>query len=404
MNPDLTDELVAHLRRRPRGSDKATLDLRSFGTLSGLDLCVVEDHERLLRKFTALNLKVAGDSFDVERLSKVLSLMRHLRSLDVHLQIDEPDAAVSLGKGIGSLKLLRAISVEVQSAEMERVAHVVAAAIGGLGRVEQIVFRKSGMDNAALKSLLARGGRRFRVLDLANNGLAGSPTIREFSRRHVKLESLNTLDLSSNQLQDDGVEELAELSPRIPHLQTLSLESIGMSPEGLLPLLRAIQAPPWATSLKSLRVGGNKLESIRANPRYRSDDPMRWREYASSVFGAPAAPSSVSKAPVIAVGSSSNGPVTPTAKEKGRPPLSTAAELLYDVLAKKRAGAKKATFAWVSRKDWFDAAGMDRCRPDWKMLVDELIAGGWIKSEPFGPSQMRIKYIAITDADQTRGG
>lgn len=404
MNPDLTDELVAHLRLRPRGSDKATLDLRHFGALSGLDLVAVDDHERLLRKFTALNLKVAGDSFDVERLCKVLDRMRPLRSLILEVRIDEPDAAVPLGKGIGSLKLLRDISIELQSAELERAAHVVAAAIGGLGRIEQIVFRKSGLDNSALRGLLARGGRRFRVLDLANNALAGSSTVREFSRRHVKLESLNTLDLSGNQLQDDGVEELAELSPRFPHLKTLALESNGITPEGLLPLLRAIQAPPWSSSLTSLRLGGNKLESIRANPRYRSDDPMRWREYAASVFGTPAALSSVSKAPVIAVASSPNESVSSIAKNEGRPSLSTNAELLLEVLAQRRRHAKKPALAWVSRADWFDETGIDRCRPDWKMLVDELTAGGWIEAEPYGPKKTRMKYRAIIVTGRTGRG
>lgn len=404
MNPDLTDELVAHLRLRPRGSDKATLDLRHFGALSGLDLCVVEDHERLLRKFTALNLKVAGDSFDVERLSKVLGRMRHLRSLVLDIRIDEPDAAVLLGKGIGSLKLLRAINVELQSAEMERVAHVVAAAIGGLGRVEQIVFRKSGMDNAALKALLARGGRRFRVLELANNALAGRATIREFSRRHIKLESLNTLDLSGNQLQDDGVEELAELSPRLPHLKTLSLESNGITPEGLLPLLRAIQAPPWSTSLTSLRVGGNKLESIPANPRYRSDDPSRWREYAASVFGDIKPSKGVPVERLTPVASSPSPPAPSMAKKESRLPLSTAAELLYTVLVKKRTGASKPALAWVSRNDWFKATGTDRCRPDWKLLVDEMIAGGWIEAEPYGPKKARMKYRAIIVTDRTGSG
>lgn len=404
MNPDLTDELVAHLRRRPRGSDKATLDLRPFGAFSCLEMCVLEDHQKLLRKFTSLNLKVAGETFDFERLCYVLGRMPQLRSLVLDVQIDEPDAAIPLGKGISSLKLLRAISVDLQSPEMERVAHVVAAAIGSLGRIEEIVFRKGGLDNAALKALLARGGRRFRVLDLANNAFAGTSSIREFSRRHVKLESLHTLDLSGNQLQDDGVEDLAELSPRLPHLKTLALESNGITPEGLLPLLRAIQAPPWSSSLTSLRLGGNKLESIRTNPRYRSDEPTRWREYAVSVFGGEKDSASVAVDRPTPVASSPDGPASSMAKKEGRVPLSTAAELLYDVLAKKRAGASKPAFAWVSRNDWFDAAGTDRCRPDWKMLVDELIAGGWIEAEPYGPKKTRIKYRAIIVIDRTGRG
>lgn len=398
MNDDLNEELVAHLRHRRRGDGKSLLDLRHFGPMDGWALRLIEEHHRLLRKFTDLNIEIEGGAFEAAKLRRLLASMGHLRGLALRLCLKESDTTIELAKGLSSLKLLRRFAMEVESVEGARATRTIAASIGRLGRVEEVSIRNSSFDGEALAALLSRGGRRLRTLDLANNVLSGDSGVRAFAKRSVRLDSLKTLDLSGNALEDSGVESLADLRSKAPRLEVLILESNGISPNGLFPLLRAIQAEPWRSSLKRLSLRGNKLESIPVNAQHRSDDPERWREYASSLLTPPPKVKSTaqphSSPPTLRVAV----PELIASLEPDQQPLSFDAQELYGRLRDKGREARSnrvPAHAWLSRSDWFHFRGNDRRRTDWQTLIQELLTAGLIEERLHGPKKQLRQYRAI---------
>jgi Ran GTPase-activating protein (RanGAP) involved in mRNA processing and transport len=148
-----------------------------------------------------------------------------------------------------------------------RAAALLPTALGGLPSLTTLSLARCGLSALAIAAVLvalsgsAPACPKLATLDLADNDLRGDAVEPALRSLVVDRTSLQTLDISGNRLVASGVRSLCEAICENKTLTSLLLDGIGLGPNALTTLARALRSHRALEKL-SLRSCGLTDESV----------------------------------------------------------------------------------------------------------------------------------------------
>lgn len=246
----LTQKLPSPSSAATLGSAIANSTVRSL-TIDTLDGAFSSDSQLIRALVASLDqrlehLKIVGTVLSPEEAQTVASALMMkcsatLSELEICRCTLDYDACARLAAGIGTLKLIRAVTLHGNRTDDKGTSMFVQALTAGL-RELRIRSHGSGFGPGTLmavqKLLQAETGETIQTLDLSGNNM-GDVGISALV--DVRLPSLRQLSLSRNSFGPVGAQKLAHIIRRTHHLSSLHITFNHLGEEGSSALGKAIK-------------------------------------------------------------------------------------------------------------------------------------------------------------------